>query len=102
MVLESCNNFYIRMKPDKIISIVESVNKTYKSFNNPNPLYFHFLDDDFDNLYRTEKRMGKIFGYFSFLAIIISCLGLIGLSLFMAERRTKEIGIRKINGAKSS
>jgi putative ABC transport system permease protein len=45
--------------------------------------------------------MGKIFGYFSFLAIIISCLGLIGLSSFMTERRTKEIGIRKINGAKS-
>jgi putative ABC transport system permease protein len=101
MILESCNNFYIRMKPDKIISIVESVNKTYKSFNNPNPVYFHFLDDDFDKLYRTEKRMGKIFGYFSLLAIIISCLGLIGLSSFMAERRTKEIGIRKINGAKS-
>jgi putative ABC transport system permease protein len=101
MRLESCNNFYIRMKPDKIISVVESVNKIYKSFNNPNPLYFHFLDDDFDKLYLTEKRMGKIFGYFSFLAIIISCLGLIGLSLFMIERRTKEIGIRKINGAKS-
>jgi ABC-type antimicrobial peptide transport system permease subunit len=101
MGLEPCNTFYIRMKPDKIISVVESVNKTYKSFNNPNPLYFHFLDDDFDKLYLTEKRMGKIFGYFSFLAIIISCLGLIGLSLFMTERRTKEIGIRKINGAKS-
>ena len=102
MSLESCNNFYIRMKPDNITSIVESVNKTYKSFNNPNPLYFHFLDDDFDRLYRTEKRMGKIFGYFSFLAIIISCLGLIGLSSFITERRTKEIGIRKINGAKSN
>jgi putative ABC transport system permease protein len=45
--------------------------------------------------------MGKIFSYFSFLAIIISCLGLIGLSSFMMERRTKEIGIRKVNGAKS-
>ena len=101
MRLESCNNFYIRMKPDRIISTIDFINKTYKSFNNPNPLHFHFLDDDFDNLYRTERRMGKIFGYFSLLAIIISCLGLIGLSSFMTERRTKEIGIRKINGAKS-
>jgi len=64
-------------------------------------LYFHFLDDDFADLYRSEQRIGKILSYFSFLAIIISCLGLIGLSSFMTERRTKEIGIRKINGAKS-
>jgi ABC-type antimicrobial peptide transport system permease subunit len=95
------NNFYVKMKPDKIISTVEFIKKTYKSFDPGLPIDFHFLDDDYDNLYRTEKRMGKIFGYFSFLAIIISCLGLIGLSLFMTERRTKEIGIRKINGAKS-
>ena len=88
------------MKPDRIISTIDFINKTYKSFNNPNPLHFHFLDDDFDNLYRTEQQMGKIVGYFSFLAIIISSLGLIGLSLFMTELRTKEIGIRKVNGAK--
>ena len=90
------------MKPDKITSTVEYIKKTYNSFNPSYPLNFHFLDDDYDNLYRTEQRMGKIFGYFSFLAIIISCLGLIGLSSFMTERRTKEIGIRKINGAKSN
>jgi ABC-type antimicrobial peptide transport system permease subunit len=97
----SSNNFYIKMKPNKIISTVESVKKTYKSFDPGLPIDFHFLDDDYDNLYRTEQRMGKIFSYFSFLAIIISCLGLIGLSSFMTERRSKEIGIRKINGAKS-
>jgi putative ABC transport system permease protein len=95
------NNFYVRMKPDKIAPAVEFVKKTYKSFNPGLPIDFHFFDDDFKNLYRTEQRIGKIFGYFSFLAIIISCLGLIGLSSFMTERRTKEIGIRKINGAKS-
>jgi putative ABC transport system permease protein len=89
------------MKRDKITSTVESIKKTFKSFNPGLPIEFHFLDDDYNNLYRTEQRMGKIFGYFSFLAIIISCLGLIGLSSFMTERRTKEIGIRKINGAKS-
>ena len=94
-------NFFIRMKPDHITSTVESIKKTFKSFNPGLPLDFQFLDDDYDNLYRTEQRMSKIFGYFSFLAIIISCLGLIGLSSFMTERRTKEIGIRKANGAKS-
>ena len=95
------NNLFVKMKPDHIPATVESINKTFKSFNPGLPLDFHFLDDDFDNLYRTEQRMSKIFGYFSLLAIIISCLGLIGLSLFMTELRTKEIGIRKVNGAKS-
>jgi ABC-type antimicrobial peptide transport system permease subunit len=101
MCLESCNTFYIRMRPDKLTSTIEFVNKTYKSFNNPNPLNFHFLDEDFENLYRSEQKAGKILSYFSFLAIVISCLGLIGLSSFMTQRRTKEIGIRKINGARS-
>ena len=95
------NNLFVKMKPDHIPATVESINKTFKSFNPGLPLDFHFLDVDFDNLYRTEQRMSKIFSYFSLLAILISCLGLIGLSLFMTELRTKEIGIRKVNGAKS-
>ncbi len=95
------NTFFIRMKPGHITSTIESVRKMYISFKPDIPLDFHFLEDDFDRLYRTEQRMNKIFGYFSVLAIIISCLGLIGLSSFMTERRTKEIGIRKANGAKS-
>jgi len=95
------NNFFIRMKPENITSTIESVKKTYNSFKPDIPIEFHSLDDDFDKLYRSEQRISKILGYFSFLAIIISCLGLIGLSSFMTMRRTKEIGIRKINGAKS-
>jgi len=102
MQIGSSNNFYIKMKPDKIISTVDFIKTTFKSFDPGLPIDFHFLDDDYDNLYRTERRMGKIFSYFSLLAIIISCLGLIGLSSFMTERRTKEIGIRKINGAKAT
>jgi ABC-type antimicrobial peptide transport system permease subunit len=94
------NFLYLKMKPDHIPATVEFIDKTFKSFNPGLPLDFHFLDADFDNLYRTEKRMSKIFSYFSLLAIFISCLGLIGLSLFMTELRTKEIGIRKVNGAK--
>ena len=101
MQIGGSNTFFIRMKPEHITSTVESIRKTYSSFKPDIPLNFHFLDDDFDKLYRTEQRMSKIFGYFSFLVIIISCLGLIGLSSFMTERRTKEIGIRKANGAKS-
>jgi putative ABC transport system permease protein len=95
------NTFFIRMKSGHITSTVESIKKMYNSFKPDIPLNFHFLDDDFDKLYRTEQRMSIVFGYFSILAIIISCLGLIGLSSFLTERRTKEIGIRKANGAKS-
>ncbi len=95
------NNLFVKMKPDHIPATVEFIDKTFKSFDPGLPIDFHFLDDDFDHLYQNEKRMSKIFGYFSLLAIIISCLGLIGLSLFMTELRTKEVGVRKVNGAKS-
>jgi ABC-type antimicrobial peptide transport system permease subunit len=101
MQIAASNTFFIRMKSEHVTSTIESVRKMYNAFKPDIPLDFHFLDDDYNNLYLSEQRMGKIFGYFSFLAIIISCLGLIGLSSFMTERRTKEIGIRKINGAKS-
>jgi ABC-type antimicrobial peptide transport system permease subunit len=101
MTLDPGIEFLIRMKPDQVSSIVPFIKKTLQSFNLTYLLNFHFLTDDYDNLYRTEQRMSKIFGYASFLAIFISCLGLIGLSLFMTERRTKEIGIRKVSGAKS-
>ncbi len=95
------NNLYVKMKPDHILATIESINETFKSFDPGLPIDFHFLNDDLDNLYKTEKRISKIFSYFSLLAIFISCLGLIGLSLFMTELRTKEVGVRKINGANS-
>jgi ABC-type antimicrobial peptide transport system permease subunit len=96
------NNIFVRMKPGNMKSTVESIEKTFNSFNPGLPMDFHFLDNDFENMYRSERRVAKIFLYFSFMAIFISCLGLIGLSSFMIERRTKEIGIRKANGAKTS
>jgi putative ABC transport system permease protein len=100
MQIGEANNFFIRMKHDNITSTIESIKKTYNSFKPDIPLDFHFLNDDFENLYRSEQRISRILSYFSVLAIIISCLGLIGLSSFMTVLRTKEIGIRKINGAK--
>jgi len=63
------------------------------------PFDYTYLESDFDVLYRTEKRLSKIILYFMFLAIFIACLGLFGLASFMAEQRTKEIGIRKAHGA---
>jgi len=92
---------FIRMKPGRIIPAVDFVRETFKSYNLTYPLELKFLDAEYDKLYSTERRIAKLFVYFSLLAIIISCLGLIGLSSFMTLARTKEIGIRKINGAKS-
>jgi putative ABC transport system permease protein len=63
---------------------------------------YHFLDDDYDNLYRAEERMGILLNYFAVLAIFIACLGLFGLASFATEQRTKEIGIRKVVGASTS
>ena len=60
---------------------------------------YQFLDEQLYNQYRSEQSLLKLINSFSVLAIIIACLGLIGLSLLMIEKRTKEIGIRKVNGA---
>jgi ABC-type antimicrobial peptide transport system permease subunit len=63
------------------------------------PFTFEFLDQDLANLYKGEQQMGNIFNLFALLGIFISSLGLYGLSAFMAEQRTKEIGVRKVLGA---
>ena len=63
------------------------------------PFSYRFLDESFDEMYRNEQRVGKIALVFSVLAIFIACLGLFGLATFIAEQRTKEIGIRKVLGA---
>ena len=63
---------------------------------------YRFLNDRLDSLYRSEQRVGGIITLFTILAVFISCLGLFGLASFMALRRTKEIGIRKVLGAKIS
>jgi putative ABC transport system permease protein len=63
------------------------------------PFNYRFMDEAIDSLYRSELQIGTIFRYFAILAIFISCLGLFGLASYMAEQRTKEIGIRKVLGA---
>ncbi len=102
MHISPSNTFFIRMKAGDNTAMLESVNNIFQSYNPGLPLDFHFMDSDFEGQYQTERKMRKIFLCFSLLAVLISCLGLIGLSSFMTERRTKEIGIRKANGAKSS
>jgi ABC-type antimicrobial peptide transport system permease subunit len=95
---------YILIKLDSgdIPSTLANTESTWKTFFPDTPFEYHFLDEAYDKLYRTEQRMGTLFNYFTGLAIFISCLGLFGLASFMAEKRTKEIGIRKVLGASVS
>lgn len=78
---------------------LQSVEKIIKRNNPGYPFEYRFVDEEFDQFFKTESLIGKLAGVFAALAIIISCLGLFGLAAFTAERRTKEIGIRKVLGA---
>ena len=89
----------VRIGPKNIPESLARIEKTWNSFTGGQPFEYSFLDEDFDNLYRSEERMGQIFSVFAGLAIFIACLGLVGLISFTAEQRTKEIGIRKVLGA---
>lgn len=88
-----------RIKTDDISGTIGFLRKKWNDFLPGEPFAYSFLDERFFNTYKSEQRIGKIFGVFSSLAIFISCLGLFGLAAFMAEKRTKEIGIRKVLGA---
>jgi putative ABC transport system permease protein len=82
-----------------IKEVIEYLKKTWKDFSPDFPLEYNFLDEKLDMQYKAEEKFENAFIGFSLLAIIISCLGLFGLSSFATEQRTKEIGIRKILGA---
>jgi len=93
------NYFFIRLDPTDIRETMAYLENKFSVLDPANPFNYFFLDDDFARLYVSEQRMQQVSGYFTILAIIISCIGLFGLSAYSAERRTKEIGIRKVNGA---
>ncbi len=89
----------LRTKPGATEASINALGKISRDLNPAYPFSYNFLDKDLDNLYKGEHQMGSIFNFFAILAIFISCLGLYGLSAFMAEQRTKEIGVRKVLGA---
>lgn len=95
-------NMLIRISPENVSSSIKSIEASWKKALPGYPFEFSFLDEDFDLAYWRVERMGKLLGYFAFLAVLIACLGLFGLASFTAEQRTKEIGIRKILGASVS
>ena len=91
---------FVSFRPGKTSETVEYLEDKWNKFVPGYPFRYGFLDENIANQYETERRIGKIFQYFTVLAIFIASLGLFGLASFMTERRTKEIGIRKVLGAK--
>ncbi|MES1225878.1 MAG: FtsX-like permease family protein, partial [Bacteroidota bacterium] len=75
------------------------IEKVWKKYATNVPFDYKFVDEEFGSKFRAEERIGKLSSYFAILAIFISCLGLFGIASFVAEQRTKEIGIRKVLGA---
>jgi len=79
--------------------LITQIERKWKSMAAGLPFSYRFLDDSFNEMYRNEQRVGQLAISFAVLAIFIACLGLFGLATYMAEQRTKEIGIRKVLGA---
>jgi putative ABC transport system permease protein len=95
------DSFSIRLKGGHIPAALVAIDRTWKRFAPTVAIRRHFLDDMFDKLFVAEEQEGAMFGLFVGIAISIACLGLFGLAAFTAERRTREIGIRKVFGART-
>jgi len=92
-------NIVAKIRSGDLPHVIDQLQSKWKSFVSGEPFDYNFLDAEFDAQYRSEQRLGSIFSIFATLSIFIACLGLFGLSAFMAERRKKEIGVRKVLGA---
>lgn len=94
------NHINIKLKPDssprETLTKIESI---FKKYDPVNPFEYEFADEAYARKFHNEERIGKLASFFAILAIFISCLGLFGLASYVAEQRTKEIGIRKVLGA---
>ncbi|MEZ4699795.1 MAG: ABC transporter permease [Rhodothermales bacterium] len=97
---DQASNFVVlRVRSHDLPATIAAVERLWGEVVPEQPFVYRFYDDVFDALYRTELRLGQLFGAFALLAIAIACLGLFGLAAFAAQQRTKEVGIRKILGA---
>ena len=99
---EQNGSISFRINTSNITGLVANIENKWKSMAPSQPFTYSFMDDDFNNTYKSEQQTGKIFISFAIFAIFIACLGLFGLVTYAAEQRTKEIGIRKVLGASVS
>jgi ABC-type antimicrobial peptide transport system permease subunit len=95
----SVGKIYVRTTAKEASKAIAAVEKLWKQYSTGETFTYSFLDDTFNRMYQSDVRFGQLFGIFSLIAIFISCLGLFGLVTYIAETKTKEIGIRKVLGA---
>lgn len=99
-IISGSGTLYVRIDPKAMLDDkLAAVKKIYERHVSDTPFSYYFLDDSFNELHKGEQRLSKIFGVFTLIALGIACLGLFGLITYMAERRTKEVSIRKVLGA---
>lgn len=96
------NYLSIRLRAGQIAPGLEHISRVWQRLVPNYPLSYFFIDESFERMHRSDKRMGEVFTVFSVLAILVACLGLFGLAAFTIEQRTREIGIRKVLGARVS
>lgn len=101
-VAKSTGNMAIKLKAGDFSNSVAEIEQVWKRMVPEQPFAYSFMEDSFNNTYKSEQRLGHIFIIFTILSIFIACLGLFGLAAFNAEKRTKEIGVRKVLGASVS
>ncbi|WPP49844.1 ABC transporter permease [Catalinimonas niigatensis] len=94
--------FSLKVETAHLPETIATANQVWDNFFPGNPFSYFFLDDHFNKQYQSDLRFGQTFGFFALLAIFVACLGLFGLSSFMAVQKTKEIGIRKVLGSSVS
>ncbi|MCU0424820.1 MAG: ABC transporter permease [Candidatus Kapabacteria bacterium] len=95
----SLRTISLKIRPENIPATLDFLRSKWKIYRPEFEFDYEFLDARFDKLYKSEEKLGQLFGIFAGIAVFVGCLGLFGLAAFTAERRTKEIGIRKVMGA---
>lgn len=99
---KSQNSIAIKVNLSQAASLITFLQNEWNAYSPKDPMRYHFMDDNFKNLMKNDTKMGQVVTMFTVLAIFISCLGLFGLSAYVANQRKKEIGIRKVLGASIS
>lgn len=90
---------FLKLDGTEIPETISQIENIWSTNNSGIPFEYHFLDEQYEELYKSDLHIAQLISLFSLLAVFIACLGLLGQSIFAAENRTKEVGIRKVNGA---